>query len=116
PKDQDKIATLATQDFLSGVKRASLLSTAESKGVRVVLGKEEMVLTSRAAEQGEAMIRVKAEYKGTDIEIGFNPEFLIDALKVCGDSVSFELKESAKPGVLKSGSNFQYVVMPVNLS
>jgi DNA polymerase-3 subunit beta len=116
PRDQDKTATIETGDFLSGVKRASLLATAESKGVRIMLGKEGMILTSRAAEQGEAVIRVKAEYRGPDLEIGFNPEFLMDALKVCGETVTFELKESAKPGVIKSGANFLYVVMPVNLS
>jgi DNA polymerase-3 subunit beta len=116
PRDQDKTATISMPEFLSGVKRAALLSTAESKGVRIVLGKEGMILTSRAPEQGEATVRVKVEYKGPDIEIGFNPEFLVDALKVCGDTVTFELKEPSKPGVLKCSPNFLYVVMPVNLS
>ncbi|HUN81565.1 MAG TPA: DNA polymerase III subunit beta [Phycisphaerae bacterium] len=116
PRDQDKVATIKTADFLSGVRRAALLSTAESKGVRIRLDKEGMILTSRAAEQGEATIKVGVEYRGGDIEIGFNPEFLVDALKVCGETTTFELKEASKPGVLKSGSTFLYVVMPVNLS
>ncbi|MEK6643168.1 MAG: DNA polymerase III subunit beta [Planctomycetota bacterium] len=116
PREHDKTAVLKTDEFLSGVKRAALLATAESKGVKIMLGAEGMVLTSRAAEQGEATIKVPVEYKGSEISIGFNPEFLLDALKVCGDSTTFELKEPAKPGVLKSGSSFQYVVMPVNLS
>ena len=50
------------------------------------------------------------------IEIGFNPVFLLDALKVCGDTVTIEMKEPTKPGVLKSGPDFLYVVMPVSLS
>lgn len=116
PREHDKTAVLKTDEFLSGVKRAALLATAESKGVKIMLGKEGMILSSRAAEQGEATIKVPVEYKGSEISIGFNPEFLLDALKVCGDSTTFELKEPAKPGVIKNGSGFQYVVMPVNLS
>ncbi len=116
PREHDKTAVLKTDEFLSGVKRAALLATAESKGVKIILGKEGMILSSRAAEQGEATIKVPVDYKGSEISIGFNPEFLLDALKVCGDSTTFELKEPAKPGVIKNGSGFQYVVMPVNLS
>jgi hypothetical protein len=37
-------------------------------------------------------------------------------MKVCEDTLTMELKESAKPGLIKSGPVFQYVVMPVNLS
>ena len=50
------------------------------------------------------------------IEIGFNPVFLMDALKVCGESVTLEMKEPSKPGVIKCGTEFLYVVMPVTLS
>jgi DNA polymerase III sliding clamp (beta) subunit (PCNA family) len=59
---------------------------------------------------------MKVDYQGDELLIGFNPEFVIDALKVCGETTTVELKESSKPGVIKSGSDFKYVVMPVNLS
>ena len=50
------------------------------------------------------------------MEIGFNPSFILDALKVVqSDEVQFDLKASNKPGVLRTGQNFIYVVMPVNL-
>ena len=50
------------------------------------------------------------------LTIGFNPEFLVDALKVCEETVTLKLSDSAKPGLLTSGTNFTYIVMPVNLS
>lgn len=116
PRDQDKKIALVTTEFLSAVKRAALLSNAESKGIRLSLSSEGMVLTSRAPEQGEATVRQKVDYSGPELTIGFNPEFLIDALRVCGENISLELRDGAKPGVIKSGPTFQYVVMPVNLS
>lgn len=117
PRDSDKKVTLVTADFQSAVKRASLLSNVESRGIRVSLGSDGMVLSSRAQEQGEATVQLRnIEYSGAQIAIGFNPEFLLDALKVCGESVVLEFKESSRPGVFKSGPDFLYVVMPVNLS
>jgi len=57
------------------------------------------------------------EYGGEAIEIGFNPIYLMDALKVADqETVTFEIKTPNKPGLLKSGPGFLYVVMPVNLS
>jgi len=116
PQGADKIIALGTAELLSAVKRAALLANAESKGIRLKLDKEGMVLSSRTPEQGEATVRVELDYTGEELVIGFNPEFVIDALKVCGEKMTFELQESSKPGVIKSGKNFKYVVMPVNLS
>ncbi|HVP13039.1 MAG TPA: DNA polymerase III subunit beta [Phycisphaerae bacterium] len=117
PHDLDKKLTLSTSQFLSGVTRAALLASMESKGIRMHLHDRKMTLSSRSAEQGEATVEVDLpDYTGGDLLIGFNPEFLRDALRVCEEQVTFELKEGAKPGVLTSGPKFKYVVMPVNLS
>ena len=117
PHDLDKKFTLPTSEFLSGVTRAALLASMESKGIRMHLRDKKMTLSSRSPEQGEATIELEVpEYSGGELLISFNPEFLRDALKVCEPDVTFELKEGAKPGVLTSGPKFKYVVMPVNLS
>lgn len=125
PKDQDVAVTFDREVFLSAVKRAALLTNEESRGVRMAFsGKDKRVeFTSRAPEMGEARIEAQlASYSGGDVEVGFNPTFLSDALKVINDSsVIFELKASgksgptSKPGVVRSGDDFLYVVMPVNL-
>jgi len=116
PRDNDKELVLETAEFLSAVRRASLLSSVESKGIALKLNDGTLELSSRSAEQGEANVRLEVGYKGADLSIGFNPEFLIDALKVCGDKTTFSLKDPGRPGLIRSGKTFQYVVMPVNLS
>ena len=74
-------------------------------------------LSSRAPEMGEAEITVGLDdFDGDEIEIGFNPQFILDALKVVDiDRVIFEMKAPNKPGTLKADTDFTYVVMPVNL-
>ena len=66
---------------------------------------------------GEAEIHVDLEkYDGEPLEIGFNPGFITDALKVIdGGEVIVELKAPNKPGVIRTGTEFTYVIMPVNL-
>jgi len=73
-------------------------------------------LTSRAPETGEAEVSCPAQYDGAGIEIAFNPAFLIDALRVTQtDEVLMGMNAANKPAVLKSGSDFLYVLMPVDL-
>lgn len=116
PKDTDKKMTASTADFLSAIRRAALLTTEESKGVRMAFDKKGLVLTSRSPESGEATITFPCKFEGSDVEIGFNPQFLTDALRVVdSDEISLELTAPNRPGLLKGGPNFLYVIMPVNL-
>ncbi len=116
PKDCDKKMIASTADFLSAIRRASLLTTEESKGVRLHFSKKGLILTSRSPESGEATITFPCKFEGADVEIGFNPQFLVDALRIVdNDEISLELTAANRPGLLKGGPNFQYVIMPVNL-
>ncbi len=116
PKDTDKKMTAATAEFLSGIRRAALLMTEESKGVKFQFGKKGLVLTTRSPEAGEATVNFPCKFEGADTEIGFNPAFLVDALKVVDtDEIALELTAPNRPGLLKAGANFLYVIMPVNL-
>ncbi len=117
PADCDRVATINTVEFLSALKRASLLTNEESKGVRFSFTEDNLVLSSRAPEQGEAEIALPVDYKNEAVEIGFNPVFLIDVLRIANtEEVAFALKEPNRPGVLRFGDDFVYVIMPVNLS
>ena len=116
PKDSDKKMTASCSDLSSAVRRASLLTTEESKGVRMHFTKNGLTLTSRSAEAGEAEVNFACRYEGADLEIGFNPQFLVDALKVTdADEITFEMSAANRPGLLRGGEDFVYVIMPVNL-
>ena len=117
PRDCDKKAKLNRLEFLSAIHRAALLTSEESKGVRMEFQDGTLTLTSRSPERGEARIRMATEYQGDPVAIGFNPYFLVDALKVMNDEhVMFELKEATRPGIVKGEGDFLYLVMPVSLA
>lgn len=117
PKDCDRLVQLNTDEFHSALKRAALLTNEESKGVRLTFSEDTLTLSSRAPEQGEATISLPAKYKGETLEIGFNPVFLTDVLRVAHtEEITFAIKESNRPGVVKLSDDFIHVVMPVNLT
>lgn len=117
PKDCDKRMTAGTADFLSAIKRASLLTNEESKGVRLSFKKPGgLTLSSRSPDAGEAEVNFACKFDGGDVEIAFNPAFLIEALRVVDrDEINLELTAANRPGLLRSGEDFLYVIMPVNL-
>lgn len=115
PKDCDKKMIAATPEFLSAVRQAALLATEEGKGVRLAFSKKGLVLSSQALGAGESTINFPCKYEGQEIEIRFNPVFLIDGMRVIDtDEVSLELTTPTRPGLLRGGPDFLYVIMPVN--
>jgi DNA polymerase-3 subunit beta len=116
PTDYDKKLSLSTEAVLSAVRRAALLTSEESKGIKFSVDKDQLIFSGSSPEAGAAEIRMPIEYKGAGIDIGFNPQFLTDVLRVIQTpEFELELGQPDRPGVLKSGTDFLYVLMPINL-
>ena len=57
------------------------------------------------------------DYTGPDLQVAFNPQFVIDPLRALNkDEVFLEVKDDVSPGVIKTLESFICVVMPVRLS
>lgn len=120
PKDASRKAVVNTEAFLHRIRQAALLTSDESKSVRLAFGAEELTLTGRSPEAGEAEVTMPVKLTGEPIEIAFNPTFLAEALKVAtADEVVLELDAGNKPALMRAGDSpggdFLYVVMPVDL-
>ena len=80
------------------------------------LSKDLLVFSGRAPETGDAQVDMVVEYSGDEIAIGFNPQFVIDVLRVIQeDEFDLELGDAERPGMVRCGKNFVYIVMPVSL-
>jgi len=119
PRDQTKRAKLNRNEFHAAIRRAALLTTEESRAVRLVFEPERLLITSQSPEQGEARVEMPIEFQGEPLEIGFNPNFVADALRaMTQEEVFVELEVPHQPGVLsgEDKADFLYVVMPVSLA
>jgi DNA polymerase-3 subunit beta len=116
PRECTRKATLNTTEFEHRIRQAALLTNQESRGIKLSFKADGVTLSSRAPETGEAEVTCPVKYEGEPMEIGFNPAFLLDALKVAETAeIVLEMNASAKPAVLKAGNDFLYVLMPVDL-
>ena len=116
PKECTRKATINTAEFEHRIRQAALLTNEESRGVKLNFQPKVVTLSSRAPETGEAEVQCPIKLDGDPVEIGFNPSFMIDALRVVdAEEITVEMNASGKPAVLKAGDDFLYVLMPVDL-
>jgi len=116
PSKTEKRITLPTSLLHSAVKRAALLTNENSKGIELLFDAGQLCLSSSAPEAGDAEIRIDVAYNEGEFKIGFNPQYLLEMLRVVEENeVTFELTESNKPGLIRAGKDFLYVVMPITV-
>ncbi|MGD1008639.1 MAG: DNA polymerase III subunit beta [Candidatus Aminicenantales bacterium] len=120
PKDNPNLLSLSREDLAGAIRRVSLLSAERSKGIKFYLEKNRMKLFSSNPEIGEARDRLDVEYKGQDLEIGFNSQYLLDFLTaVTSERVTFEIKDENSAVLLKPEAEEElkniYVLMPMKI-
>jgi len=113
PKETPLRAQAPVGMLAARVRQASQFTSVESQSVVVSLAPGEMSIAASGGD-GRAQVRLSVEYDGPEEKIGFNPAYLLDALKVIdGETVSFGMTDRHAAATLKDGSGFVYVLMPV---
>jgi len=116
PKESNRKATVDTSKFEHRIRQAALLTNEESRGIKLSFQESNVTLSSRAPETGEAEVQCPIKLEGEPVDIGFNPTFLVDVLRIIDtDELVVEMSAGNKPAVIKSGHDFLYVIMPVDL-
>jgi DNA polymerase-3 subunit beta len=116
PTGCDKKAQVDTEAFRSAVRRAALLTNEQSRGVLLVFAEDELRLTSSTPEAGDAEVTMRVEYRGEKLQIGFNPQYVLEMLRVVEEAeVVCEFSDSSKPGMIRAGKDMIYVIMPVTV-
>ena len=117
PKEEKVTTEVNRVELLQAMKRVSLLTSQENQAVKVDFIKGKLMLAARSQNLGEAKEEIETEIKGVDLSIGFNPAYVMDALKSLDvERVRLSASDPDKPGVLRAGEHFLYVVMPMQLS
>ena len=117
PKETHQRIKLERELFLQCIHRAALVCSEKSNSVRIKLSTNQLEITAQSPDFGEAHESMAIAYSGPELQVAFNPSFLMDPLRaVTKDEVFFEVKDEVSPGVYKTLESFICVIMPVRLS
>lgn len=117
PKETHQRIKLERELFLQCVHRAALVTSEKSNSVKVKVGTNLLEISASSPDFGESHESMAIAYSGPELQVAFNPQFIMDPLRaLTKDEVFFEVKDEVSPGVFKTLENFVCVIMPVRLS
>jgi DNA polymerase III subunit beta len=116
PKGNDKRVEVNKDELLSAVRMASFMTTEGYRVVKFILKRSKLTLVSKAMDVGETELEIPVNYDGPDVEICFNPDYVLDILKVSdNDVIVVELKDDSCAAIFRTGHEQLNVIMPVEL-
>jgi DNA polymerase-3 subunit beta len=118
PKGSDKHLVANRESMRHALTRASILSNEKYRGIRWSLGDNLLKIQAHNPEQEEAEEEMEVDYNGAALEIGFNVNYLLDALgAIPVDEVEVSLLDANSSCLIQEpdSKTCQYVVMPMRL-
>lgn len=123
PQANDKRMIVRRDDLLNTVKRVSLYSNAQTRQVRLRLAQNALRVQAEDIDTGgEAFEQMPCDYAADDIEIGFNSQYVRDALdRIESDEVAFDFSTPLRPSLItpygtQNGQEVLMLLMPVRLN
>jgi DNA polymerase-3 subunit beta len=118
PSNPGKIIVVDRELLRAALQRTAILSNEKYRGVRIGLAKNSLKLQAHNPEQEEAQDEVEVDYTGEEFEIGFNVNYLLDALSAIDtETVEIGLTDANSSCLIRSPgvTSSRYVVMPMRL-
>jgi DNA polymerase III subunit beta len=124
PSSVDTESVIETAALVEAVKRVSLVAERNTP-VRLKFTEGQVAIEAGTGDDAQASEAVEATLTGPDIEIAFNPQFLLDGLGAVGTAYSrLSFTQSSRPAVLsgqaeqdgEADSSYRYVLMPVRFA
>lgn len=100
------------------LNRTAILTNEKFRGIRMRLGENLLTVTAHNPDQEEASDEIPVEYDGAELDIGFNVNYLLDALKAIeSTTVEIKLQDTNSGCILREPDDEDtlYLVMPMRL-
>lgn len=106
PKNNPNKLTIDRNEFLNALKRVSVYSNQASNLVKLQLAGNQMTVSAQDLDFSiSAYERLKCQYEGDDMEIGFKSTFLMEILSnLSSGDVQLELSDPTRAGILLPAS------------
>jgi DNA polymerase-3 subunit beta len=121
PNQINSVAELAAGPFAEAVKRVALVAE-RNTAVRLSFSPGQLVLEAGTGDEAQAVEVIEASFEGDDIQIAFNPQYLLDGLTALDSDVArIAFTESGKPALITGKPapdeqpDYRYLLMPIRL-
>lgn len=118
PSEPNRIVGADRVSLRTALQRAAILSNEKYRGIRLTLKPGLLVLQAHNPEQEEAEEELEVAHSGEAMEIGFNVNYLMEALAaIDGEQVELGFTDGNSSCLIKAPGvlNSRYVVMPMRL-
>jgi DNA polymerase-3 subunit beta len=118
PLGADKQAVLDREVLRSALQRAAILSNEKYRGVKLELSPGKLRIVAHNPEQEEAVEELEAETGVSDLAVGFNVGYLLDALSaLAGEKARLNLRDAQSSCLVQEDQSEQarHVIMPLRL-
>ena len=121
PKEHPHTLLIQRDELKSAIERVAQFADERSHAIRLQILKGELKVHSSISETGESEETIPVDYGGSDMEIGFNAQYLLDFLRSVDQSeVGFHFKDANSAGELRPHAGtadtvYRYVVMPMRI-
>lgn len=118
PRTFQRRARVDRAAFMDALRRVALEASDQANTVRMSFSSDEVVLSARAVDQGEAKHPVPLQLEGEPIQMGFNVRFFQDVVSCLEDAeLSIELGEALSPCVVRPAERDDalFIIMPIRL-
>lgn len=116
--DYETMVSINRKEFLDCIDRASLFIRESDKRPIIIQISDGIMELKMNSSMGSMDEHIDIEKEGQDILIGFNPKFLMDALKVIDDeTINIYLVNPKAPCFIRDEErHYTYLILPVNIN
>ena len=124
PSSVDSEAVVSTGELVEAVKRVALVAERNTP-VRLRFTDGQVAIEAGTGDDAQASEAVEATLTGPELEIAFNPQFLLDGLGAVGTPFTrLSFTQPSRPAVLsgqeeqdgEADTSYRYVLMPVRFA
>lgn len=117
PSEFSAVAELPAGQFSDAVKRVALVAERNTP-VRLTFNPGEVLLEAGTGDEAQATEAIEASFEGDQLQIAFNPQYLLDGIgAVDSDVARISFTTATRPAVItgkgEAQPDYRYVLMPI---
>lgn len=118
PANNDKVAVIDRKQFIKAIELVTIVTEEKTSGIKLKLNHNHLTISASNSHNFAGQEVLTINYEGPELELGFNPRYLLDVAQVINhDDVQLFLSSPSAPIIVKDMAQPEqlYLVMPMRV-